>query len=273
MHDKPQYPPVTLAGTEVCPLTSKAVGGMEYKVFVTLPKGYESSSETYPALYFLDAWNRFGMITETYRLLRWFNDIEPMVIVGISFDADDAKCLYYRSRDYFPTYVSPEKLAEQFGQGLADLIPTSGGASDFLRFFQDELFPFVEREYRVDPSDRGIFGHSAGGNFAAWVLFNTPGVFQRYLIGSPFLPWDDGLAYKQEAAYAESHSALPARVFLSVGGKEGEGSIERLKRLKDAMESRDYEGLDLAYTVFEGETHMSGLPVTYSTALLKLYGR
>jgi predicted alpha/beta superfamily hydrolase len=196
-----------------------------------------------------------------------------MVIVGISYEADDARALYYRSRDYFPTYVSPEELAEKFNQVLADLIPISGGAPNFLRFFQDELFSLVEHEYRVDPSDRGIFGHSAGGNFAAWVLFNTPGVFQRYLIGSPFLPWDDGLAYRQEAAYAERHSALPAKVFLSIGDKEGEGTVERLKRLKDAMESRNYEGLDLAYTVFDGETHMSGLPVTYSTALLKLYGR
>ena len=71
----------------------------------------------------------------------------------------------------------------------------------------------------------------------------------------------------------KGHSALPAKVLLSIGGEEGEGTIARLERLRDAMEARNYEGLDLAYTVFEGETHMSGLPVTYSTALLKLYGR
>lgn len=273
MHDKPQVPPVTLAGTEVRSLVSTAVEGMEYKIFIALPKGYDASSERYAVLYCLDAWNHFGIITETYRLLRYFNDIEPLLIVGISWEADDAQHLYNRSRDYFPTYVSPKELAEQFGQGLADLIPTSGGAAEFLHFFQDELFPFVEREYRVDPSDRGIFGHSAGGNFTAWVLFNTPEVFQRYLIGSPFLPWDDGLAYKQEAAYAERQSALPAQVFLSIGSEEGEGTVARLERLRDTMEARNYEGLDLAFTVFEGETHMSGLPVTYSRALRVLYGR
>ena len=273
MHDKPQYPPVTLVGTEVRPLVSNAVEGMEYRIFVTLPKGYDTSSERYPTLYFLDAWDRFGIITETYRLLRWFNEIVPILIVGISFEADDAEDLYYRSRDYFPTYVPPEKLAERFGPGAASLIPTSGGAPNFLRFFQGELFPLIEREYRVDPSDRGLFGHSAGGNFAAWVLFNTPEVFQRYLIGSPFLRWDEGLAYRQEAAYAERHSALSARVLLSIGSEEAQVRVAGLMRLRDAMESRNYEGLDLACTIFEGETHMSGLPVTYSTALVKLYGR
>ena len=91
MRNKSQYPPVTLAGTEVRPLVSRAVEGMEYRIFVAFPKGYDASSERYPALYFLDAWDRFGIVTETYRLLRWFDDIVPLLIVGISYEADDAK--------------------------------------------------------------------------------------------------------------------------------------------------------------------------------------
>ena len=69
MQDKPQYPPVMLSGTEVRTLVSKAVEEMEYKIFVAFPKGYDTSSESYPVLYFLDAWNHddIGELEEVFK--------------------------------------------------------------------------------------------------------------------------------------------------------------------------------------------------------------
>jgi predicted alpha/beta superfamily hydrolase len=272
MHGKPQYPPVTLAGTEVRTLASKAVEGMEYKILITSIGRDGNASETLPVVYVLDGWAFFGTVTETCRMLRFSGEIQPVLIVGISWEGGFAEHAYNRARDFYPTYISPEELVEKRGPQYAYLVPTSGGAASFLRFLQEELFPFVEQEYGGDPSDRGLFGYSAGGTFVSWVLFNTPQVFQRYMIGSPALYWDDGLIHKHEAAYAERQSELPAKVFLSVGDAEEDEAIAHVDRLKNTMQARDYGGLDLVSRVFEGETHASGIPATFSRALCVLYG-
>jgi predicted alpha/beta superfamily hydrolase len=263
--DEPQYPPVTLDNTEVRTLVSKAVEDMEYKILVAFPDQYDESSGSYPALYCLDAYAQFGILTETYRYLSFSGEIRPLLLVGISYECTRDENIYYRARDYLPSHIPPEKLG-----AAAKFAPASGGASNFVRFIRDELIPFVEREYRVDPTDRGLFGHSYGGTFAAWVLFNHSELFQRYLLGSPALGWDDGLVLKHEEAYAEHNSALPAKVFASVGSLE---QTMPWTTLKEQLESRNYEGLEFTATEFKRETHMSGIPATHSRALRVLYGR
>jgi predicted alpha/beta superfamily hydrolase len=51
---------------------------------------------------------------------------------------------------------------------------------------RDEIIPLVERSYRIT-DDRGIMGHSLGGLFAAYALFEAPDLFRRYGILSPSL--------------------------------------------------------------------------------------
>ncbi|MBI5647733.1 MAG: alpha/beta hydrolase [Ignavibacteriae bacterium] len=267
-----KHPQVELRGTEVRTIHSKAVDGMEYKIFIGLPDNYSSSSDTYPALYFLDGWNQFGILVETYRLLRLFNDIPPLVLIGISWEGDEKAHVYNRARDYIPTHLSQHVLAERFGQDYADLFPASGGAPKFLAFIQDELIPFVEREYRIDTTSRGIFGHSAGGLFTAWLLFTRPELFQKYLIGSAALWWDDDYVFKQEAEYRAAHDSLTARIFVTVGSEEGEWLVTSWAKLKDRLQYRQYAGLNVTTMMFEGETHSSVIPGTYSRALRVLYG-
>jgi predicted alpha/beta superfamily hydrolase len=268
-----RYPPFTLRDTEVRPITSEAVKGMEYRVVVTLPEGYETSTGKYPTVYFLDAWAGGGLIIDTYRLLRMYDEIEPLLLIGISWEGTMQDWLQYRSRDYIPTHIAPKKLAEQFGQQLAGLTPASGGASNFLRFLRDELIPFVETKYRADPSKRALFGFSYGGLFSTWVLFNTPELFSRYLIGSPALFWDDYMVLKKEPAPANVKPRSGTKVFLSVGSLEGESIITSWVRLRDGLSSGNYAGVDLSAVMFEGETHNSVIPATFSRAFRILYGR
>jgi len=262
-----QFPPVQIFGTEVRPLTSKAVEGMEYQIYTALPEGYESSSETYPVLYFLDAWAQFGILKQSYWLLRFYNEVPPLLLVGIAFEGDAQDLLYYRARDYTPTIVPPEKLSPE----IAPLTPVSGGAPNFLRFLETELFPTIEAEYRADKSDRAIFGVSYGGLFATYILFNRPELFQRYLLGNPSLWWDEEVILEHEENYAKTHESLPAKVFVTIGSEEGKGLISRWEKLRDRINSRNYDGLELASKIFEGETHMSVIPATHSRALRVLY--
>lgn len=250
---------------------SQAVEGMEYQIYVARPTDYESSSTTYPVLYFLDAWAQFGILKQSYWLLRFYDEVPPLLLVGIAFEGDAQDLLYYRARDYTPTIVPPDKLSPL----AARLTPISGGASNFLQFLETELFPMIEGEYRADTSDRAIFGVSHGGLFATYVLFHRPDLFQRYLLGSPSLWWDNEVIFKQEEHYAQTHRSLHARVFLTIGSEEGDREPFRIKsrweKLRDRINSRKYEGLELTSMIFEGETHMGAIPATHSRALRVLY--
>ena len=263
------WPGEGLADTEVRTLTSSAVSGYEYGIWVALPSGYSESSERYPVLYFLDASNQFGIVVQTYRLLRAFNEVPPLVIVGIAHTKD---FLSDRGRDFMPTSLTQEQVREKYGNGMAGFLPKTGGASAFLRFVRDEAIPFVEREYRVDPSVRGLFGHSAGGLFAAYALFNEPTLFNRVLIASSAVWWDDYEVMEDEERYARDHDQLEARVLATVGSNEGDLIVGAWKALRDRLSSRGYRGMNFTALMFEGESHVSVPPVTYSKALRILFG-
>ena len=65
-----------------------------------------------------------------------------------------------------------------------DYQPNPGKAPEFLNFIANELLPYVEENYRADPSDRAIAGHSYGGLFPSYVLFKQPEIFRRYVLSS-----------------------------------------------------------------------------------------
>ena len=257
-------PAVSLHGTEVRQLNSKIIDGMEYQIYVSLPDNYESSTESYPVLYFLDAWAQFGIIRQTYWLLRFYDEVPPLIIVGIAYEGSAKDHLFYRSRDYSPTRVPKEKLGQ-----ISKIVPTSGGAPDFVRFLEKELFPMIEKEYRVNKSDRALFGVSFGGLCSTYVLFKHNHLFQRYFIGSPSLWWDNEIIFKYEEDYAKNNASLPVKVFLAAGGKENL-SI-RYNKLRDRLLSRNYNDLDFTSTIFENETHMSFIAAAHTRALRVLY--
>ena len=136
-------------------------------------------------------WDLEGRVKEeTYLWLRAFEDIPPLILVGVSWMTDVPGGLYNRSRDYTPT---------EDPAGHTDMLPVSGSGEAFLEFLTDDLIPLIERGYRTDNSSRGFLGYSLGGLFGTWVLINHPGIFDRYMVGSPYIRWDDWLVLKQEA--------------------------------------------------------------------------
>ena len=111
--------------------------------------------------------------------------------------------------------------------------PASGGANPFLAFIEHELFPLVEKEYRVDTSNRGLLGSSYGGLFAAWTMVNRPELFQRFIMASPALYWDDYLFFKKEEELWHKSKTLNAKVYVSAGEKELEPFMQSVIRFRE----------------------------------------
>jgi len=211
---------VVLNGTEIQYLES-AIVGQQYQLKIGFPRGYSTAGTQYPVLYVTDAETNFGAIH--YAVQRLIKDglIPPMLVVGIAYDTDYKSFYKLRSRDLTPLEDNNLKLG---GAKIAD--PT-GGANDFIRFFREELFPYIKANYHTDNNLRTCYGHSYGGLFGSHVLLHDPALFNRYLILSPSLWYYDDLLVKQSEVY--SFDKIEARVFMGSG--ELEGRIDDLQEL------------------------------------------
>lgn len=160
----------------------------------------------YPVIYLLDGTMDDDFLHVAgalqFAAFGWVGWQRPSIVVGIA-NVD-------RKRDFtFPTTVAADK--EQF--------PTTGGSQAFINFLAQELIPFVDAQYHTT-KDRLLIGQSLGGLLAAEVLFERPELFQRYLIVSPSIWWDNGSLLARKAAFLTHPERAPAEVFIAVG-KEG----------------------------------------------------
>lgn len=154
----------------------------------------------------------------------------------------------------------------------ADLLPrpvvrqdgsvASGGRSDrFTRFLLEELKPFIEARYPVDPSRAVLFGHSLAGVFTANVLADHPDAFAGFLIASPSV-WADTTVPERLRAHTSDRSG--PRVFVGYGEREEPYMIEGGREVMAALSSR---GDRLATHIFTGDFHITYYPAALGAAL------
>jgi predicted alpha/beta superfamily hydrolase len=273
------YDSVVLNSAHVRILKSDIIEDTEYILNIALPPGYQDTTLNYPVVYMLDAYEIFGLQLQTYQQLIFFETVPPMILVGINYKVQEQdfykglqEYLYIRSRDFTPTSLTHEQIVEKHGKGFASYFDESGGAEKFLRFLQEELFPFIDSEYRSEPNDRGLLSYSLGGLFSTYVLFYAPTTFQKYFIGSPALWWDDQVVF--DIYDDNKFTALnnPVKVYLSVGENESKGLKNSWRKLKDFIESKDNTNILLQTETLSGEYHLTGIGLAHSRAFRRLYG-
>ena len=242
---------VALPNTEVRQLKSTATG-RDYDIYIRLPDGYEEdNSKQFPVIYSLDGQWDFKMLDSICGGLVYDEFMPEVIIAGITYSGDDADYGDLRAKDYTP---------------VRDLY--FGGAGDgpkFLAFLKEQLIPFMESNYRVDVSQRVLMGSSFGGTFTLYALFSNPALFQGYIAGSPVVVYGNRFAFQQEAEYANSHTDLPVRLFISVGGAEE--LAYPVEEFMQVLRERNYQGLILETLTVEGEGHASNKPESYNRGL------
>lgn len=216
-----EYPLVSIANSELRQVRSSIVG-QEYLVKIRLPEDYANTTTLYPVLYLLDGDHAFAMATDIVQYLIYGAHIPDLIIASPAYDSkklahEGGKNMRNRDLDPFP----------------ADYPDMQTGGVRYLQFFEQELIPFVEANYRTQPQDRTLWGYSSGGVFALYTLFEKPNLFQRYIVVDGFQ--DEILDMEQ--GYAANHSDLPIRLFLSAPPNET-GS----KKLMEILNKRPYTG-------------------------------
>jgi predicted alpha/beta superfamily hydrolase len=284
----------TIAGTEIRYLNSRHVGD-EFKLFIAHPVFPVPTGQKVPVIYALDPNGAFGTVVETARLLQMPGETPNCFVVGIGYRKGALiDTLGIRARDYTPTRSAIFEDVFQKAMSLPEPV-ISGGGPAFLRFIREELKPYIEAEFPVDPGNATVTGASFGGLFQTFALLNEPSTFQRYIICSPSLFYDNEIMFRQEGAYAAKHTDLPARIFMTCGmlenlaGMEASyakyppsvkknflrlgklGMIEFIEPFVAQLRARRYPSLRLSVHFFADEHHNSVYPAAVSRGLRTVF--
>ncbi|MGB2129764.1 MAG: alpha/beta hydrolase [Flavicella sp.] len=257
--------PFVLKGTEVRQLSS-SINQKSYELYVKLPSSYGKSKKSYPVLILTDSDYAFPLVTSITRRLK----LEEFITVGISYSKGDWGTVS-RTRDFTPTYSPNERRGHNKQAKLA-----SGKADDFVAFIKNDVFPFLEKNYRIDASKKVFAGHSFGGLFAGYVLVTQPELFDYYLLGSPSFWYDKHCIHRFEAAYHNTHEELNAKVFFCIGEEEALLRTDMVTEMLDfekILNSRNYKGLELRSEVIADEDHQTVYPTFITRGLQYAFGK
>ena len=260
--------------TDEFTLTDPATG-CDHLVSVALPVRH-GSLESMPVLVCLDGPWVFGTVRDATRIMSMGGEAPEAAVVGLSFtDRSMGEYLRQRARWYTPTpWVPPEVTGVR--KIAAD---ECGRAAELLTFVRSHLLPVVEAEHLggIPVSERWLIGHSFSALFGLRTLLTAPDAFDRWLLASPSIWWDDRAVLANEAAWAAANDDLPASVFLCYGSHEGEENPdprfrmgENVEELVATLEARRYPSLRLHHRVLPGDGHSSSIGAAISHGLRSL---
>ncbi|WP_430615148.1 alpha/beta hydrolase [Flavobacterium sp. JP2137] len=220
------------------------------QIQVYLPPSYRNSNlekTTYPVLYLLDSESHFHYLSGYVEKLSQgpYAAIPELIVVGIVNT--------HRSRDLTPSVTLDR--ATQKPDSL-----NSGGNDRFFSFIKEELFAWVEREYRTDDY-KILIGHSYGGITALNALLNHTKMFQAYVVHDPSIWYDQELLLQrfEQASHAD---LLHSKLFLTQAGdtfKSGklEVHFNAIKKFRALLELGTLKNLTWNYQQYAQEDHGS----------------
>lgn len=210
------------------PLDSKILK-RTVNVFVWTPQGYSQNAARYPVLYDLNSFFSFTYDCGTVELLSRTADIPSMIVVGVP----------QLGMGYGPT-------------AFEERVDTLAGADLSIKFLKEELIPLVESNYRTNAL-RLLYGHSVGGLFTMYAMFNYPDMFAGYLAGSPWFQNNDQYWLKNIDRFAKERTLNGKYLYATVGKGEQQLTIDTFTGLEKWMKAQQLPGLSWKSAWVEGD--------------------
>lgn len=243
-------------GGTVKRLTLKStVLGEDRIILVRTPAEYATNKASYPVLYMTDGDGHMGHTASTIEFLTRNGRIPEMIVVGVT-NTD-------RTRDLTPAKSTNKNAAGELQ------FPTAGGANNFLKFFETELIPHIEKEYRVHPY-RILAGHSFGGLFAIHAMISKPGLFNSYIAVSPSLQWENAEAFKRAEEFLKNQKELKVTLYTSLGNEPG-GIGENFDKFREVLGRTSIKGFEWQAERMDDEDHGSVVLRSHYSGLRKVF--
>jgi predicted alpha/beta superfamily hydrolase len=230
--------------------------GKTYIIHITLPPDYDKN-KSYPMYMMTDGiWRLIDHAV--LRLMMVNREIEDIIIVSIGYDYG----------------IDAEKPETR----LAELVR---GSDLFLDFITNNLAPYLGELYNIDYGCSALMGHSIGGLFAYYALFNhykyLNEPFKYYVLASPsFFILDNQSYYNSywrygdiEKVYFLRNETLEKKIFLTAGiNEEYPDMLENIENF--LQRSKQYGITTIDYELYYGN-HSSYVGEMIQESILRFY--
>jgi predicted alpha/beta superfamily hydrolase len=234
------------------------------KIFVRLPKGYDSTKR-YPLIIKSDG---------NFNLKRWDESIDKLAIQGSIEDSivvaiPNLFWIDSRNRDLVPPYARQDVKIEK--RPLEENSASIFGKADlFLKFIETEVLPYIESKYLIN-DNRLLSGFSAGGSFVLYAIVTKPELFTGYFAFSPAAWYDDSVVVDEFEKGLSNTKGEAIFLYLSLGGAENEIITGSFKGLLSAIRSSAPLNLFSKHSYSEGASHVENPYVSVPRALVEYY--
>ena len=213
----------------------------ERTISVSLPDGYETSEKTYPVLYVLDAEGDtiIPKCVSTVMDLNAKGFVPEMIVVGI-WNTN-------RNRDMIPVAVSHR--------------PGSGGSENFLNFIQNELMPYIQRNFRS--SDYSLlYGMSNSALFAVYALLEKPEAFHSVIASSPMIGHCPEYMQKNAEAFVRKNQANDLFLYMIYGTEDSRRVTAFVPDFQNYLSTHAPKGFISRLEILDGEGHVPDSSLT-----------
>jgi tetratricopeptide (TPR) repeat protein len=211
---------------------------------VWLPRSYEETTLSYPVVCVLYGQNTTAYLMPTITacdMLSAGGAVPEMIVVGLA-NAE-------RYRDY---------------SSISD-----GYIENTVKFFSDELFPYIDRNYRTTDF-RIVIGPQAGAVFSFYTLIKHPDLFDAYILENPFVGQNRELLYNMVSEYFNKDIALDKFLFIKEEKGQDPANIKTASQFAELMKSKAPAGFRFHFDLEEPSGYFVP-PVPAKEGLLRLF--
>jgi predicted alpha/beta superfamily hydrolase len=191
-------------------------------LFIHLPRDYEKTRLNYPVLYILwvDIYNYFADAAIITEKLGSTGEIPPLIIIGVANTN--------RYRDLLP--IKTRDRSE------------GGGSDNFIRFFEEELIPYVDTNFRTK-NYRILAGPQAGAVFSLYALITKPTLFNAVICENPFMnPENAEFLFSRAESFFKNIKSLRDFFYIKCEKDERPQDLEYVENFAKVLETHKPEG-------------------------------
>jgi alpha-glucosidase len=212
------------------------------RIWIYLPKSYESSTKRYPVLYLQDGQNLFDQATsfsgewDVDGTLNQFAETSGQEFIVVGIDNGGIKRL-----DEYSPYANKKH--------------GGGEGAKYVRFIIETLKPLIDKAFRTKPSAEQtlVGGSSMGGLISFYAALEHPEVFGKALVFSPSFHFAKEF-YDLPEKLPKDTTRKP-KLYLLVGTKESKNMVENLNKMKDKLLANGWDSNTLSVRTIMGGTH------------------
>jgi predicted alpha/beta superfamily hydrolase len=233
---------------------SKNVGD-SFEIYISLPQDF-NRADSHDVVYYCDANLKSGKhLRELISTSRFNDKLHKMIFVGIGHIGD-----YHvlRRRDFIlPTINSKDTVGRDKNYGQTE---------KFYSFLKHELMPSINAQFKVNGNANSILGHSLGGLFVFFCLFQSDSLFSKYFALSPALWIDNYSIYRFNKIKSGFNSSK--YLYFASGSQETMNKILKgTNEAKQFLDQKKYGNLTYEYQIWRNKTHNSEVPLSLEEIL------